>query len=120
MDINCLAVSTFQTESGEKLVNTEAKVGQEDVVAPKSARQNASQIMRWSGDKPARKVVLEAVQEFAGGDINVEFAPKDISTIILKKYQTSRHVQCGVSLLRAVLITHHMIAILATINTIGG
>lgn len=86
MDINCLAVSTFQTESGEQLVNTEAKVGQEDVGAPKSARQNASQIMRWSGDKPARKVVLEAVREFAGGDINVEFAPKDISTIILKKY----------------------------------
>ena len=85
MDINCIAVSTFQTESGEKLVNTEAKVGQEDVVAPKSARQNASQIMRWSGE-PVRDVVFKAVQELTGGDINVEFAPKEISTIILKKY----------------------------------
>lgn len=85
MDINCIAVSTFQTESGEKLVNTEAKVGQEDVVAPKSARQNASQIMRWSGE-PVREVVFKAVQELTGGDINVEFAPKEISTIILKKY----------------------------------
>ena len=27
MDINCLTVSTFQTESGEVLVNTESKVG---------------------------------------------------------------------------------------------
>ncbi len=85
MDINCIAVSTFQTESGEKLVNTEAKVGQEDVVAPKSARQNASQIMRWSGE-PVREVVFKAVQELTGGDINVEFTPKEISTIILKKY----------------------------------
>ena len=41
MDINCLAVSTFQTESGEWLVNTEAKVGDEDIIAPKSARQTA-------------------------------------------------------------------------------
>ena len=85
MDINCIAVSTFQTESGEKLVNTESKVGQEDVVAPKSARQNTSQIMRWSGE-PVRDVVFKAVQELTGGDVNVEFAPKEISTIILKKY----------------------------------
>ena len=85
MDINCLAVSTFQTESGEKLVNTEAKVGQEDVIAPKSARQNASQIMRWSGE-PVRDVVFKAVKELTEGDINVEFTPKEISTIILKKY----------------------------------
>ena len=86
MDINCLAVSTFQTESGEWLVNTEAKVGEEDAVAPKSARQSVSQIPRWSGDKPAREAVLEAVQELTGKDTNVEFAPKEVSMLILKKY----------------------------------
>ena len=86
MDINCLAVSTFQTESGEWLVNTEAKVGDEDIVAPKAARQLASQIPRWSGDKPVRDVVWEAVQELTGKDTNVEFAPKEVSTLILKKY----------------------------------
>ena len=86
MDINCLAVSTFQTESGEWLVNTEAKVGDEDIIAPKSARQTASQIPRWSGDKPARDVVLEAVQESTEKDTNVEFAPKQLVTHILKKY----------------------------------
>ena len=84
MDINCLAVSTFQTESGEKLVNTEAKVGQEDVVAPKSASQNASQIMRWSGE-PVRDVVFKAVQELTGGNTNTEFAPKQVSTLISQK-----------------------------------
>ena len=86
MDISCLAVSTFQTESGEVLVNTEAKVGEEDAVAPKVARQVTLQTSRWSGDKPVREVVLETVQELTGGDTNVEFAPKEVSTLILKKY----------------------------------
>ena len=86
MDINCLTVSTFQTESGEVLVNTEAKVGNEDIVAPRVARQNISSTARWSGDKPARDTVLETVQELTSGDIKVEFAPKEISALILKKY----------------------------------
>ena len=86
MDINCLTVSTFQTGSGEKIVNMEAKVGDEDIVAPKAARQLTSQIPRWSGDKPVRDVVWETVQELTGKDTNVEFAPKEVSTLILKKY----------------------------------
>ena len=86
MDINCLTVSTFQTESGEVLVNTESKVGEEDVAASKTTRQNASSIARWSGDKPAREAVLETVQELTKKDTKVEFAPKDVSMLILKKY----------------------------------
>ena len=86
MDINCLTVSTFQTESGEVLVNTESKVGQEDIVAPKTTRQSASQLMQWSGDKPVRTVVFEAVQEITGGNINVEFSPKGVFAHILKKH----------------------------------
>ncbi len=86
MDINCLTVSTFQTESGEVLVNTEAKVGGEDIITLKTARQNASSIARWSGDKPAREAVLETVQELMKKDTKVEFAPKEVSTLILKKY----------------------------------
>ena len=86
MDINCLAVSTFQTESGEVLVNTEAKVGDEDIVASKTVKQNISQITRWSGDKPVREVVWEAVQKLTGKDTKVEFSPKEVSTLILQKY----------------------------------
>ena len=87
MDINCLAVSTFQTESGEVLVNTESKVGQEDIVTPKTARQNA----RWLGDKPVKKVgvkevVLETARELTEGNTNTEFSPKKVSTRILEKY----------------------------------
>ena len=98
MDINCLAVSTFQTESGEVLVNTEAKVGNEDIVAPKSARQATSQIARWSGDKPVRDVVWEAVQELTGKDTNTEFAPKQVSTLILKKYPDFKVSNMGTEL----------------------
>ena len=86
MDINCLTVLTFQTELGEVLVNTEAKVGGEDIAASKAARQNISSTSRWSGDKPVKEVVLEAVRELTEGDINVEFAPKEVSTLISKKY----------------------------------
>ena len=86
MDISCIAVSTFQTESGEMLVNTEAKVGEEDTVASKAQGQRASQNSRWSGDKPVREVVLEAVQELTGGDTNVEFTRKEIRTRVLEKY----------------------------------
>ncbi len=86
MDISCLTVSTFQTESGEVLINTEAKVGEEDAVAPKVARQAPLQTPRWLGDKPVRDVVLEAVQELTGKNTNIEFAPKDVSKLISKKY----------------------------------
>ena len=84
MDINCLTVSTFQTESGEVLVNTESKVGQEDVVAPKTARQNAASIARWSGDKPVKQVVWEAVQELMQGR-KEDFTPKEVIALILEK-----------------------------------
>ena len=40
---------------------------------------------RWSGP-PVREVVWEAVLYFTGGDVNVEFAIKDIKAIILRKY----------------------------------
>ena len=40
---------------------------------------------RWSGP-PVREVVWEAVQRFTGGDVDVEFAIRDIKAIILKKY----------------------------------
>lgn len=84
MDINCLTVATFQTESGEVLVNVEAKVGDEDIIAPKAAGQNASSIVRWSGDKSVREVVWEAVQELMQGN-KEDFTPKEVIAFILEK-----------------------------------
>ena len=86
MDISCIAVSTFETKSGEVLVNTEVKVGNADTSAPKAHRPLASQKSQWSGDKSVREVVLEAVQESTGGDTNVEFTPKEVRALVLKKY----------------------------------
>lgn len=40
---------------------------------------------RWSGP-PVREVVWEAVQRFTDGDVDVEFAIKDIKPVVLEKY----------------------------------
>ena len=98
MDINCLTVSTFQTESGEVLINMEARVGDEDIVTPKAVRQAASQISRWAGDKPVRDIVMEAVQELTGKETNIEFAPKDVSKLISKKYPDFKLSNVGAEL----------------------
>ena len=105
MDINCLVVSTFQTESGEVLVNTEAKIGQEDVVVPKSARQLA----RWSGDKPVKEVVLDAVREITKGNTDTNFSPKQVSTHLLEKYPNFKVSNVGVELAAGCpnLLSHH-------------
>ena len=85
MDINCLAVSTFKTESGEKLVNIETSVGDEDILTIEVQMQPASERTRWSSDKGVRQVVLEAGQELMQGDKET-FAPKEVFAHILKKY----------------------------------
>jgi len=84
VDVNCIKFTIYQTESGEILVNSEAYVGLEDIVSPKKAVAT----QRWSGDKPVKQVVWEAVLEFTNKDKNIIFSPKDITQIILKKYPT--------------------------------
>lgn len=86
MDLNCIDVSTFQTEVGEMLVSMETKVGGEDVVTSKVQKQRASQSSRWSEDKPVKQVLFEAVQELTKGDFKVEFTQKGVLDVILKKY----------------------------------
>jgi hypothetical protein len=81
IDVSCIAVSTFQTQSREILVSTEAKVGEENVVAPKR-----TQTLRWSGEKPVKQVVWEAIQELTQSDKGITFAPKDVTAVILKKH----------------------------------
>ena len=86
MDVGCIAVSKFQTESGDEIVSTETKVGDEEIVTRQKRQQQTSQTSQWSGDKGVRDVVLEAVQEFTRKDVNVEFTQKDIAALILEKY----------------------------------
>lgn len=85
MDVNCIEVSTFETESGEVLVNTETKVGDEEFVPPSTQQQLLPRPSRRSGDIPVREVVWRAVQEFTQGRTNVEFTIRDITAIILRR-----------------------------------
>ncbi len=86
MDVSCIAVSKFQTKSGEEIVSTETKVGEEKIVTPKTRQQRTSQTSRWSGDKPVNQVVWEAVQELTGKNLSFEFTLKELRKLILEKY----------------------------------
>lgn len=87
MAIGCIAVSKFQTESGDEIVSTEIKVGDEEIVTSKKQHQRMSQTSRWSGDKLEQKqVVWEAVQEFTSRDPNTTFAPADIDKAVENRY----------------------------------
>ena len=67
IDVNCIDVSTFETESGEVLVSTETKVGEEGFAVPSAQQQRTSLPPRWSGDTPVKEVVWNAVREITGG-----------------------------------------------------
>ena len=87
MDISCIDVSAFQTETGEVLVSTETKVGDEDVAAPKAQKQKyVSPSFRGSADRPLDEVVWESVQEFTNGKIDREFTLKDIELVVSKNH----------------------------------
>ena len=85
MDISRIDVSTFETESGEVLVNTEVVVGDEGFTFAKVQRQNTSPPTRWSGDKPFDQVILETVEELMQGD-KESFTLKEVRTLISEKY----------------------------------
>lgn len=86
MDVNCIAVSKFRTESGDEIVSTETKVGEEEIITSKTWQQRTSRTSRWSGDKPVDQVTWEAVQEFTKGDPNATFTLRDIEKILSEKY----------------------------------
>lgn len=92
MDISCIDVATFQTEAGERLVSMDVKVGDEDVVASKTQKQSVSQTSRWSGDKGARDVVRDAVRELTQDKTDVEFAIREVTSVI---HKTDPHFNKG-------------------------
>ena len=91
IDISCIVFSIFQTEAGEVeagevLVNTEVKVGGEPIVKDKSYQSNKVTPLRWSGDKPVKQIVKEAVLEITNKDKTYEFQLKEVRSLILSKY----------------------------------
>ncbi len=86
MDINCINVSTFETETGERLVSMEAKVGDEQFAVPNKSQKESSSPPRLPSDEPEEQIVWEAVQEFTKGDFNATFSLKGIERIVSSKY----------------------------------
>lgn len=85
MDVSCIDVSTFETESGEVLVSTETTVGDEGFAAPKAQQQYTSPPTRWSGDKPLDVEILETVEELMQED-KESFTLKEVRGLISEKY----------------------------------
>ncbi len=90
VDVNCTEFSVYQTEKGEILVNSQPIVGREEVVNPKKSTSQ-----RWSGDKPVKQVVWEAVQKLTQGDKEQIFSPKEVRDIIWKQYPTFNESTVG-------------------------
>ena len=85
MDVSCIDVSTFETESGEVLVSTETTVGDEGFAAPKAQQQHTAPPTRWSGDKPLDLEILETVEELMQAD-KESFTLKEVRGLISEKY----------------------------------
>lgn len=96
VDITCIAVSVHRTEAKDYLVNTEYIVGQEEAQPPK---KKAS--IRWSGEKPVKEIVWEAVREVAGKDKNYVFSPKEITERIREQYPSFNKSTVGCQLIAA-------------------
>lgn len=130
MDINCIVVSTFETESEDVLVTTEAKVGGEENATlkvlqratPQTPPQSSNNPLadvglnpsipgRWSDDRLVRDVVLEAARELTGGNTNVEFTPKELHAHVRQKYPDFKfgtvHGQLTAACPNALSYDHH-------------
>lgn len=87
INVSCIDVSIFQTESGEVVVSTETVVGDEDFAVPKTQqRGHPSSPPQPPSDRPIEEIILEAVQEFTKDDPNAIFTLKEIEQIISEKH----------------------------------
>ena len=87
INVTCTDVSILETKSGEVVVSTEATVGDEGFVVPKTEQRGRSSYPpQPPSDHPIEDIILEAVQEFTKGDLNAIFTLKEIEPIILKKH----------------------------------
>ena len=82
VDVSCIAVSKFRTESEDEIVSMETRVGKESFTTPKDRRQQVSPPSRWSGDKLAREVVWDAVQKLTQDSADGEFTIKQVLALI--------------------------------------
>ena len=85
INISCVDVSIFQTDSHEVVVSTETIVGDEDFVVPKTQQQERlSSPPRPPSDRPIEDIILEIAQKFTKED--PIFTLKQIEQIIWEKH----------------------------------
>ena len=88
VEISCISVSVFETETGEKLVDMDTIIGDDNKVEMKSLRADGTSSSRWTGNKGVREVVKEAVDEFTNGNTTVEFSINEVRNFIQNEYPT--------------------------------
>ena len=118
MDLSCINVSTFETKAGDRLVSMETTVGDEDIFDSKTQSRVVSQTSRWSGDKPVKQVVWEAVQELMQGDKEF-FELKEVKALISKSILSSKRVTWVLKFRQLVLIAQAVTIILPMKIDIG-
>ena len=74
IDVSCIAVSKFQTESGDEIVSIKTVIGYEDISTPPLDYP------------PLREVVLGVVEELTRGNTDTEFTPIAVKRRTLEKY----------------------------------
>lgn len=74
MDVSCILVSKFQTESGDEIVSMETVDEYDDI----------SSIPR--DYPPLREVVMEVVEELTRGNTDIEFTPIEVKKRASEKY----------------------------------
>lgn len=84
MDISCISVSTFKTESGEILVSIETKIGDEKNPTLKEQEWTTSKDSLELAEKTVKDALWDAVQELTEGGASVVFTQKNI----LEKYSS--------------------------------
>jgi len=90
VDVNCIEFCVYQTEAGETLLSSQTIVGQEEAIRP---RKTINQ--RWSGEKPVKQIVWEAVQQITQDNTQQSFSPKEVTQAVLKIYPTFNKATVG-------------------------
>ena len=81
MDVSCLEVSLFQTESGDTIVSMETKLGGENRIDP-----NIQQTDRESGDTLRWQTTWQAILEVTHGDPNGSFTTRKVRESVLREH----------------------------------
>ena len=80
MDISCVAVSMFQTESGNTIVGMGTKLGGGNRRAPISPQNGESDTLRW-------KIVWRTILRLTDGNPNTEFKTRKVKDAVLEEHE---------------------------------